>query len=394
MTLIKKSFPLFLYLSIFGCSPAVMVPPANEPLDSIAWQSCATKATDREGRALIDDLTMDSKTLLCKAVVLAGDEKNIDEAIEMLDEAAVRDKLDHRAYYMAGRILATAGRYEEAFSYFRRSQKRYPQMEVPLLRLAKKVLDANGEDEALRFVEKACKSDNCSFDTNAFLASLYLKVQRVEDAEVLYKKMAKENPDSPIPYSGLAKMSNSTNDFKSEIEYLNSATNSKGFLELSNDNKASMYYSLAFACYNNEDYQQAKEAIDNALQLGDSASWYLLSGWIINNLGDPAMASIKFTRAIEIDKKLAPAYAGLGDTNLTLGQTKKAIDAYKQAIFYDPLNPIYKLKLAKSYAKDNNIEQAKTLLSDAIKTGKNNIPQDLIIEVSTAIANIPVSSPK
>ena len=139
-----------------GCGPGVKIPPVHEPLDSDEWKRCAGELADRESAGLIDDLTLDSKTLVCRGVVAAGEGK-INKAIELLTEAGVRDKEDHRPHYLLGRILAEDGRYEEALAAFERSQERYAEMEVPTERLGRKVMDRDGDEPARNFLIKADK---------------------------------------------------------------------------------------------------------------------------------------------------------------------------------------------------------------------------------------------
>ena len=341
---------------------------------------------------MIDDLTMDSKTLLCQGVVAASQKNKIDEAVEMLNEAAFRDKLDHRPYYLAGRILAAAGRYDEALTYFGRASKRYNLIKVPALRLGRQVLKEKGSDEAVRFLEKANNRNLCSYECQGFLAGLYHKESMDKDARDLYDAMIKENPDEPAAYMGLAQISNAEKDYKKEADLLEQAASSGGFNKLSDAQKGAIYHSGAFALYNLGEYQNAKDKISKALQFGDFPEWWLLSGWIYAKLDDPAMAGIKFNKAIDKDDKLAPAYIGRGDTSLKLGQSKAAVDAYKRAVYLDPLDAVYKLKLALALAQDSQIEDAKNLLSDAIKMGGQHLPADLLKDVSNAISAAPEDS--
>ena len=63
---------LFICVSALGCSPSVQLPGVHEPLDSPSWKRCAGELEYRESVGMIDDLTLDSKTLLCKGVAAAA----------------------------------------------------------------------------------------------------------------------------------------------------------------------------------------------------------------------------------------------------------------------------------------------------------------------------------
>ena len=71
---------------VIGCGPAVKLPPVQESLDSGEWERCDGELQEREAIGLIDDLTLDSKTLLCRGVVLGAQGKT-NQAIDLLTEA-------------------------------------------------------------------------------------------------------------------------------------------------------------------------------------------------------------------------------------------------------------------------------------------------------------------
>ena len=259
----RNVIPLTIFGALFfgavGCSPPIMLPPAQEPLDSVAWQNCAKDATARSGRSLIDDLTLDSQRLLCEGVVLSNDDAQSDEAVEMLTESALLDKSDYRPYWISGRVLTRAGRYEEALTHFSRAKKRAPQMEVPTVKLAKMVAENNGDQEALQFLEKAQKRDMCEFSCRGMLADQYHKAGKIDDAKKIYEDMIDERPEDPEAYIGMARISNVAEDFDKEAKYLREAIKTDGYDKLDDDRQAALYYSEAFALYNADKYKTAKK---------------------------------------------------------------------------------------------------------------------------------------
>ncbi|MBN2526839.1 MAG: tetratricopeptide repeat protein [Deltaproteobacteria bacterium] len=370
-----------------ACSPPVMLPPVQEPLDSVAWQNCAKDAEERSGRSLLDDMKMDGNYLMCKGVVLSNDPSREDEAVEMLTESALLDKKDYRPYWLSAQVLTRAGRYEEALTHFSRAQKRAPQMEVPTVKLAQMVAEKIGDDEALQFVEKARKRGLCEFSCVGMLADLYHGTGKRDEALKLYEDMIKKKPDDPEAYIGLARIANLNEDFREEAKQLDKAIDAKGFDKLDKDRKASLYHSLAFAQYNAGKYDKAKKSLKKAVRKKESADWLLLAGWIELKLDDPAMAQIQFDKAIEMDSKLAAAHAGLGDAAKALGDLNKAEKAYKKAAYLDPTSGLFKLKLSALYIELNDFEKAKIQLDDALKLGATKLPQDLLYQVKNAIRN-------
>lgn len=393
----NMSFPLICLAAFaytMGCSPAVMLPPVQEPLDSTAWKNCAKDAQQRAGSALIDDLTMGSKELLCYGVVLSNEESKVDEAVEMLTEAAIMDKADYRAYFLSGRVLTRASRYEEALTAFARARKRNAQMEVPVVRLGNMVIEKNGDKEGVSFLQKVSKRGLCDFECKGLLAELYHRTDDVETATKLYSEMIEENVDDPQAYIGLARINNSEKTFKDEAKFLKKAIRTDGFKSLPNDKQAALLHSRAFALYNAEDYREAQKVLSKAMSYKSPAEWCMLSGWIQLKLSDPAMALVQFEKAIDKDKKLAPAYTGIGDASNALGQSEDAAKAYKQAAYLAPTDGIIKLKLAVAYIEMRDFDKAKIQLKDATKLGTNKLPKELLAQITDAIAQYDSKSGK
>ncbi|MBN2718412.1 MAG: tetratricopeptide repeat protein [Deltaproteobacteria bacterium] len=383
-TISMTTFGALLFGAI-ACSPPIMLPPVQEPLDSVAWKNCAAEAEARTGRSMIDDITKDSPALMCKGVALSNEKKHEDEAVEMLTESALLDKADYRPYWLSGRVLTRAGRYEEALTHFSRAKKRAPNMEVPVVKLAQMVVEERGDLEAMLFLEKARERDMCTFSCRGMLADQYHKAGRVDDAKKIYKDMIDENPDDPEAYIGLARISNVAREFDKEADYLREAIKSKGYDALDEERQATLYFSEAFALYNAEKYKTAKKRLEKAMRTQSPAEWLLLAGWIELKLGESAMALIQFEKAIKKNDKLAAAHAGAGDAAKALGNLKDARDFYRQATTLDPTNGVDRLKLAAVYIDRKEYDKAETQLDDAIKLGEDKLPPKLLQQVKDAL---------
>ena len=371
-----------------ACGPGVQVPPVNEPLKSKAWAACAGDAEGREAVAMIDDLTLDTTRLVCRGATLAADGKT-DEALDLLTEAGVRDKEDHRPHYLAGRILADAGRYEEALTAFQKSAERYPSMEVPTERLGRQVRERDGDAAALSFVAKADERSLCPYGCRGLLAELHHAAGDDAKAKEIYDKMVKSDPGEPQAYVGLAALSNAAGDYLAESDLLTKAVEAKKFKELGPEAQANVHYSHAFSRYNARKYKGAVKSIDRALELkGDRADWWVLAGWIALKLEDPAVALVKFDKAAALDDKIAAAQTGRGDAMLALGREEDAIVAYQRAKPLDSGNAVIVLKLAKAKAKAGATDEAKALFDEAVALDKEHLPADLLKEVS-ALVNAP-----
>ena len=378
-TLFMLVSTVFVFL---GCGSAVKLPPVQEPLDSGEWERCAGELEEREAIGLIDDLTLDSRTLLCRGVVLGAQGKT-NQAIDLLTEAGVRDPEDHRPHYMSGRILAEAGRYEEALSAFERSMQRYPKMEVPTERLARKVAQTDGDDQARAFMAKATERGLCPYGCMGLLAKLQHKAGEDEEARETYGKMIEIDSAEPAAYVGLASLSNSASDYMAESEFLTKATEAGHFRSLPDKSKADIHYSHAFSRYNARKYKGAAKSIDRAIALnGGVADWWVLAGWIQLKLENPPIALTKFDKAAALDEKLAAAHTGRGDSMLEMTRNGDAAIAFLRAKKLDPQNTVIILKLAYARALNGQLEDASALVEEAKDIDAEHLPPELLGKVT------------
>jgi len=368
-----------------GCGPGVRLPGVHEPLDSAEWTRCAGELAERESIGLIDDLTLDSKTMLCKGVVLAA-EGQVNEGLELLTEAGVRDKEDHRPHYLSGRILAENGRFEEALSAFERAQQRYEGLEVPTERLGRQIHEKEGPEPAKSFLGKANERGLCPYGCRGFLARMYHETGDDAKATEIYQQMVEEAPAEPAAYVGLAAMRNSAGDYLEESELLTKAVGAKHFADLSAAQQADIHYSHAFSRYNCRKFKGAAKSIQRALDLDASrADWHVLAGWIELKQESAALAIVKFEKAVELDGTLAAAHTGVGDASIDLGQAAEAKAAYEKARTLDSANAVIVLKLAYAVALDGDLEQAAELVDEAAAMDKDHLPPELLGKVTKLI---------
>ncbi|MDD5307493.1 MAG: tetratricopeptide repeat protein [Deltaproteobacteria bacterium] len=369
-----------------GCGTGVRLPSVQEPISSRAWRDCASDLSGREARALIDDLTLDSKTLLCEGVVLAADGRT-DEAIDLLTESGVRDKADHRPHYLMGRILADAGRYEEALAAFERSRKRFPSMEVPSERIGRTVLDKKGPDEARRFLGMAQGRGLCPYGCKGLLADLQHRAGDDGAAESLYGEMVKDAPDEPAAYVGLASLRNAKGLYADEAELLAKARDAAHFADLSPAQRADVLYGLGFAQYNAGRFAQARAAIAAALALdGKRADWHVLAGFIELKDGDADKALAAFEKARDLDPRLAAAHTGVGDSLVAAGRPGDAASSFEKARDLDPTNAVIVLKAAEAKALAGELDTARKLVAEARAIDKEHLPPEIMRRLDKLLA--------
>lgn len=374
---------LLIAIPMTSCAPSAGLPSVLEPLDSEAWTRCSGEHKERGERETVP--MIDGSSIICQGVVLAA-QGEVEKGLELLTEASVKDKKDHRPHYLSGRILAEAGRYEEALSAFDRSRERYPSMEIPTERLGHSILEKRGEQEAISFLQHAERRQMCPYGCKGLLASLYKKTSDTEKAHALYTEMIKENEAEPAAYVGLASLHNVKAEYEEEATNLDKATWTANFRKLGDKQRADIFYSLAFARYNSGQFTAAAQAIEKAIDLRrEQGDWYLLAGWIELKREKPDAAKRQFEKAQSLNATLAPAYTGQGDALMALNRSEKARAAYQTARGLDPTNSVIVLKLAYAVAVGGDLKEASRLLDEAIKLDKDNLPQELVEKITKLI---------
>ncbi|MDJ0762977.1 MAG: tetratricopeptide repeat protein [Myxococcota bacterium] len=378
-------YVLFSLFLASGCTPSATLPPVHEPIDSPAWQQCAGELAKRESIGMIDDLTLDAKTLLCQGVTLAASGK-VDEGLEMLTESGVRDKEDHRPHYMAGRILVREGRYEEAISAFKRSATRFPSIEVPAERMGRRLMEEKGTDAAMRFLSIAMERGLCRYGCQGLIAKIHQKTGDTAAAEAMYRKMIAADPGEPSGYVGLAGIKNAGAKYREEATLLRQAKRAKHFGSLNPNQQAGILYSLAFAEYNVNEHTHAAGNIAQAIALQDDrADWYVLAGWIDLKRTRYETALAWFEKAQARNAGLSAAYQGAGDARIALNQLGQAESAYQMARDRDPTSGVIALKLAHVAALQGDKEKAKNFITDATRLDAAGLPADLMDKVTSLL---------
>jgi tetratricopeptide (TPR) repeat protein len=334
---------------------------------------------------MIDDLTLDSKTLLCQGVTAAA-KGDVDKGLGLLTEASVRDKDDHRPHFMSGRILAHRGRYEEALTAFKQAAERLPGIDIPTERLGQKILDKKGPEQAIGFLNQAKERGLCQYGCLGFLAQLHRQTGNDKEAEAIYTHMIKANPGASAGYMGLAGMRNQAGMHDQETKLIEQAIETENFAKLKEGQRAEIFYSLAFSRYNAGETKGAADAIGRAIKLrGDQAAWHVLAGWIEMQRENPIDGLALFQKAASLDSGVTAAMGGQGDALSALGKYEQARTAYEKAHDLAPTDTVITLKLAHMVAVLGDMLVARQLLDEVIALDKDHLPADLVKKVTALL---------
>ncbi|MCK9523264.1 MAG: tetratricopeptide repeat protein [Proteobacteria bacterium] len=372
---------MLIWATSTACTPAVTLPPINEPLQSAAWQNCADEIGARTASSMIDSLKFKGSALICEAVIDAQN-GNTDAALDKLNQAAVHDPDDANPHYLSGRILTEVERYEEALTAYERAEKRNTNLAIPTEEMGRRILAQRNDDEALIFLERADRRGLCDYSCQGLLGRLLYRKDRKDEAIRIFDEMIREHPDEPNAHIGIASMRNFDGDFEGESLALTRAIESLGFAQWPEAEQAKVYYSHAFARYNARKYPGAAKSIDRALRVSAPADWLLLAGWIQLQLNDAALALVQFDKSIAANARLGEAHVGRGDALMILRRQRDAALAYEAACGIDATHALWHLKHAHALAVIGNTDAAQQAYDRAVARGAENLPGDLFAKVT------------
>lgn len=382
---------LALLPALCACSFSVRLPSVHEPFSSPKWSRCAGELTQRQARGLLDDFFLETKSLVCRAAVSAS-LGQVDESVELFTEAGVRDKEDFRPYFLAGRVLADSGRFEEALTSYERAARRNSSLSVPTHELGTRALATSGPVAAADFLRKAEARGLCDYECQGLLARTHHAAGQPVEARKVYEQMIRSRPNEPGAFVGLAALENAAGRFQAEAEQLTKARDAAAYKELATAQRAEILYSLAFAQYNAGQFDRAASALSSALELDDSRDlWHLLRGWIELKRDQPEAANAAFRKARSVNRRLPAAWVGLGDAALLEGDTQEALESFQKASELDPTDAVTVLKVAYTQALLGQTTQARELVQHAARLDRERLPAELIEAVSALLEEVAVS---
>lgn len=145
-------------------------------------------------------------------------------------------------------------------------------------------------------------------------------------------------------------------------------------------NDAEAHFLLGLACFNLQEYDQAKEYFNHSLELdpGRGAAVHHNLGVLAYQLGDMTTAVAEFQAALAVDSKDADSHYQLGATYLVMAFPSGALqpDAdylaksqseFELALESAPNKPEALVGLANIYIFQNRVDEAITLLENALK---------------------------
>lgn len=322
---------------------------------------------------------------------------DLDKAIAYFDSLSASDSQDANLMLIKGSLLISAGKIKEASALLNSLEEKDPSnIEV----LEMKIIVAKAAGPKSLAEKKAAISKVIALDPNNATANIELGQEQVlnhkyKTARNYYKRALISAPAEPNALFGYGQTSYYLNDIDE------AKTAFKKMIAL-NPNEAIAYQYLGKLEAEDENYKNALEYINKAIQIeDDNYEFYMDLGQYLRYRGKFADAEKAWTKAISINPDYFLAYtyrAGLYDEqnkfDLALNDYRKVIEtnpdyyfayealgimawyaksydearaAFEKAYGYNKKNISYPLMIAACYIKAGKLQKAKLFLEQVMK---------------------------
>ena len=242
-----------------------------------------------------------------------------------------------------------------------------------LLAFYKSEIHANYENDynlAYSNILKALKLDKNNDNVKRALAYNYLYLSREKEAKAIAKELLSRNPDDAesmyILWSSMGQRIDNPNIYKAL------RSNPKlviGYVELANS-----YF------YKKRKYAKAGIAIQDAININDSAYLRDYLGTIFRTQRSLKKAIEQYDRALKKDKNFAPAVKNLGISMYFKGSTNESINLLKRSIALNPTFPDAYFYLAANYQRQKNSELARATYVKFINEASDRIRYSILVK--------------
>jgi len=292
-----------------------------------------------------------------------------------------------------------AKRYKDAIQQAEAALKLQPDLPSASLFLGASYVELGENAAAIQPLKKVLDAQPNERNARITLAQALLGAQRYEEAAEQFQELSKLVPDNPKVWYGLGQCYDNlfrqapdqrenyreqarqaydrlmqlprsrescihTAELRAESgEWVDAAKQWREALKLAPDD-GRMRTGLVWALYRSRDYEAALELIDAMRNYnGDSAELNFLSGACWLNLQQPEKSIPYLEKAIEADRHLLPAHAGLGQALLQTGKAMEAIPHLQAGLSIDEDGSGH-FQLFRAYEITRETEAAKQALSD------------------------------
>ncbi|WP_405228286.1 tetratricopeptide repeat-containing sulfotransferase family protein [Lentisalinibacter sediminis] len=278
--------------------------------------------------ALAEDPDNINFTALMGAILLKA--RRVDEAEEQLRRAIALAPSFAKPHEDLGLLLLQQRRNEEAEEMLRRAVTLDPDLEQAHFHLGRALL-ANGKSGEADEAFERCFALNPEKRRLAEAARLH-RSGKVEEAERLYRRVLKDNPESVTALRLLGVIAMQSGHPENAEELLSKA------VRLAPDFTGAII-DLGRLHQDQHRLAEAIECFEKAVETDPRSSHaHFLLAAALAPAARTAAAAAAYRRAIELKPEHAGAWLGLGHTLKTLGRQPEAIEAYRECIRLKPAN--------------------------------------------------------
>jgi len=295
------------------------------------------------------------------------EKKNYQEAIENLKKAISVCPIYHRAHLILGTVCLKVRKFNEAELYLKNSIYFNPHNPLAHLNLAAVYSILKKYDEGISSFRRSIELAPSEVRAYFGLAKIYSILGEVENANNNYRKVIEL--DSQGTLANHAKRGIiSTHDAKS------------GNLE--------EYYSEGYKAYLYGDYQRAVEMYRKYVHFKpeDDYVWASLGEALLRG-GHMEQAGAAFRQAVKINPSKGLYYKQLAIVYDFLNQPQDSIEAAKKAKDNGKADSITLGLLGKSLIKLGRIDEAITILEQAVKNNRSNLQAHFNLAIARARNN-------
>lgn len=243
---------------------------------------------------------------------VALDQRDLDAALAEYRQAVSLDPNNADAHEKLGEVYREMGDLNKAADSLETAVRLDPFDFKPMFELGQVYQLLDRVAQAIKAYALACELDPKNFDVRSRLAICYQQSGDLDRAIETYKAALHIEPRNAFAWSNLGAV---YNDKGMYYEAINAYKNS---LECGTPHQPVVLVNLATAHINLERWQAARQTLQTAIRLDPNLSVaharLAYCWWRENKLDE---AAVCYRRAIELDTKNAPAYAGLGVVRLS-----------------------------------------------------------------------------
>ncbi len=295
-----------------------------------------------------------------KARLLAY-QKTYYEALELLNQIELIEVANEEVYITKAEIYSLMNKHELAIQEY---EKSIPYVDIPeeiYSNIAFEYENLNDYSNAIKYLKMALELNPDSENLIHEISFFYEITDNEEKGVDFLNDFLDKNPYSKVAWFNLGICYNALELYEKAIE-------SYEFTLAIDEEYSAAYFNIANSYSGLELYSKAihyyKETF--RFELPEAITYYYI-GESYESMDKLELATSYFEKALEIDEKLAEAWAGKARVFVKEGNDKNAIKHYEHAIALMPFNDEFKYDLAIVFLRNNWLDKAEPQFKEIIE---------------------------